>query len=83
MLAVLWIFGIGSLKTTLVQEAAKQGGVFGQLIGSAIASLVTVGYGTYIAVIGGIFLFTAFFSDKIQVKSIQTATLTQTPLSSS
>ncbi|MEM4168851.1 MAG: hypothetical protein QXY99_02045 [Thermoproteota archaeon] len=48
----------------LVHEAARQGGLFGQLIGGAIASLISVGYGVYAAIVGGVVLVLAFFFGK-------------------
>lgn len=71
LLGFLWIFGVDSLKSLLVQEAARQGGLFGQLIGGAIASLISVGYGVYAAIVGGVVLVLAFFSEKHKVVEVE------------
>jgi hypothetical protein len=65
---VLWVFGIDSLKAEIVKEAIRQGGVFGQLIAGAVTSTITVGYGAYVTILGGIILIIAYFSEMIERK---------------
>lgn len=57
---VSWILGVESLKAVMVREASQAGG-FGGMMAATISSIVTIGYGTYIAIIGGIVIFIAYF----------------------
>jgi hypothetical protein len=57
---VSWIFGVNSLKVTLVQRAAESGG-FGDIIAGLAATLVRVDYGAYAVIIGGIVILLAYF----------------------
>lgn len=58
---LLWASAIESLKEVIAQKE----------IGIVIVSFVKVGYGTYVAVIGGFVLFIAFFYNIIEVKKHQ------------
>ena len=58
---VSWIVGVESLKTEVTQEASQSAGGLGGLIAQAASSMVTVGYGTYIAILGGVVILVAYF----------------------
>lgn len=72
---ILWIVGVDSLKSQLVQQAGSQGGIGGQLaaaFATALASAVQVGYGAYVAVVAGLMILVAFF---VKAAGGQAATL--------
>ncbi|MCX6648557.1 MAG: ABC transporter substrate-binding protein [Candidatus Bathyarchaeota archaeon] len=59
---VLWIFGIDSLKSVIVQEMINQGATtFTQQLASIIYSAITFGYGALISIVGGVVFLVAFF----------------------
>jgi hypothetical protein len=68
--AVLWIFGIESLKSALVSYVQGLGGTIGGsfasglagLVAGALASAVTTGTGVYAMIIGGILILVGAFT---------------------
>lgn len=58
---ISWFFGAESLKSIMVREAIRIGGPLGQVIAGALTSIVTVRYGPYIVVLGGIVVAIGYF----------------------
>jgi hypothetical protein len=67
---LLWIFGVDSLKATIIQEAGRQG-AFSQLFASMFASAISIGYGAFIPIIGGILLLTTLPLNRAEPKHVK------------
>ncbi len=61
---ITWIVGVESLKASIVGQASQAGGVLGGAFASAAASLVTVGYGAYAVIFGGILIAVGYYASK-------------------
>lgn len=57
---LLWISGIEGLKSQVAQTLTAQGGIFGQAAANLVTSIISVGYGAYVTIIGGIVFVIAF-----------------------
>jgi low temperature requirement protein LtrA len=55
---ILWIAGIESLKSQIVEQASL-GGVLGKQLASLLAAVIQIGYGVYVAIIAGIIMLIA------------------------
>ncbi|MGQ9781422.1 MAG: hypothetical protein ACUVQ8_04105 [Nitrososphaeria archaeon] len=56
-----WVLGVDLLKSTLILEANKEGGIFEPITAKGISSIITVGYGVYVVILVGVIFFLAFF----------------------
>lgn len=68
---IIWVLGVDLFRSAFMLEASKEGGMFEQIAGKGVASIIMVGYGVYVIILVGVIFFLAFFLEGRVLKSSQ------------